>query len=120
MKKGIRLNGLDQERQALRLLCSNLIRPQTRMELCELLDPALFEELIHRVVFEEIRASGPLAAARLREMLPARVTNRGFPDFELTDLLGKGTATEAEIEELFESILQMVKQLHADNHELEN
>lgn len=100
---------LHQERQALRLLCSNLIRPRTRIELCKLLAPGLFQDLLHRVAFEEIQTAGAIPAARLREALPARITNRGFPDFELSQFLGKNTATASEIEELFQSVLELIR-----------
>jgi hypothetical protein len=112
---------LRQERQALRLLCSNLIRPQTRVELCNLLDPSLFQDTLHRVAFEEIRAAGAIPAARLREALPGRITNRGFPDFELLEFLGKEMASEQEIEELFMSALRLIQLRHEhDGTELEN
>jgi hypothetical protein len=100
------------ERQALRLLCSNLIRPATRVELCGLLDPSLFEDSLHRVVFEEIALLAALPAARLREELPGRIASRGFPDFELMAFLGKETATEQEIEELFMSVLRLIQWRH--------
>lgn len=102
------------ERQALRLLCSNLIRPSTRMELCNLLDSSLFQDVLHRVAFEEIRAAGAIPAARLREALPGRITNRGFPDFELLEFLEKETASEQEIEELFMSVLRLIQLRHED------
>jgi hypothetical protein len=110
-----------QERQALRLLCSNLIRPLTRIELCNLLHTSLFQDTLHKVVFEEIRSAGPVPAARLREALPGRVTNRGFPDFELMAFLGQDVASEQEIEYLFMSVLRLIKLRHEpDDHELEN
>jgi len=111
---------LRQERQALRLLCSNLIRPLTRIELCKLLAPALFQDALHRVAFEEIQTAGAIPAARLREALPARITNRGFPDFELGDLLGQNTASESEIEELFGSVLQLIRVGHANDEEFQH
>ncbi len=112
---------LQHERQALRLLCSNLIRPLTRMELCNLLAPSLFQDTLHRVAFEEIQATGAVPAARLREALPGRITNRGFPDFELLEFLGTDTATESEIEELFMSVLRMIRMGHAnDEDEFQN
>ena len=111
---------LRQERQALRLLCSNLIRPLTRMELCNLLAPSLFQDTLHRVAFEEIQAAGAVPAARLREALPARITNRGFPDFELMELLGRDTASENEIEELFLSVLRLIRLRHEGDDELQN
>jgi hypothetical protein len=112
---------MTEERQALRLLCSNLIRPLTRNELCSLLDPSVFQDTLHQVAFEEIRAAGQVPAHRLREELPGRITNRGFPDFELLEFLGKETATEGEIEELFMSVLRLIELRHGtDASELEN
>ena len=107
---------LRQERQALRLLCSNLIRPRTRMELCELLEASLFQDALYRVAFEEIQAAGAVSAARLRESLPARITNRGFPDFDMQSFLGQGTATESEVEDLFLSVLRLIR-LRQDGEE---
>ena len=56
------------ERNALRLLCSVLLKPGTRLEICRLLDPRVFHDPLRRVVFEEIRALGAVesrAAARV-------------------------------------------------------
>jgi hypothetical protein len=111
---------LRQERQALRLLCSNLIRPLTRIELCNLLATSLFQDTLHRVAFEEIQTAGAVPAARLREALPARITNRGFPDFELLEFLGQDTASESEIEELFMSMLKLIRLRHAGDDEFQN
>ena len=112
---------LRQERQALRLLCSNLVRAATRVELCNLLDGSLFQDTLHRVAFEEIRTAGAVPAKRLREELPGRITNRGFPDFELLEFLGKDLASEDEIEELFMSVLRLIQVRHeSDGSELEN
>ena len=108
------LEVLRQERQALRLLCSNLIRSRTRMELCQLLEPSLFQDALNRVAFEEIQTAGGVSAARLRESLPARITNRGFPDFDIHAFLGQDTATESEIEELFLSVLRLIRLRHGD------
>ncbi|HET7109072.1 MAG TPA: hypothetical protein VFI38_19820 [Candidatus Acidoferrum sp.] len=112
---------LRQERQALRLLCSNLIRATTRVELCGLLDSSLFQDELHRVAFEEIRSAGAVPAKRLREELPGRITNRGFPDFELLEFLGKDLASEGEIEQLFVSVLRLIQERHeSDGEELKN
>jgi hypothetical protein len=82
------------------------------VELCNLLDSSLFQDTLHRVAFEEIRAAGAIPAARLREALPGRITNRGFPDFELPEFLGKDKVSEQEIEELFMSLLRLIKFRH--------
>jgi hypothetical protein len=103
------------ERNTLRLLCSNLIRPATRVELSALLDASLFDDPLHQTVLEEISALGPVSPARLRELLPSRITNRGFPEFNLSEFLGRDQATEKEIEELFQSVLQMIEFRHRDD-----
>jgi hypothetical protein len=91
------------------------------MELCNLLDSSLFQDTLHRVAFEEIRTAGTVPAKRLREELPGRITNRGFPDFELLEFLGKDLASEDEIEELFMSVLRLIQERHeSDGNELEN
>ena len=68
------------ERDMLRLLCSVLIKPDTRVEICRMLGPTNFIEPLQRIVFEEIRALGPIDSTQLRLLLPVCVTNRGFPD----------------------------------------
>ena len=100
------------ERNALRLLCSNLIQPVTRVELLGLLEASLFSAGVHGVVFEEITALGEVPARKLRELLPVRVTNRGFPDFDLAEFLGRDQATEDEIEGMFASVLTLIELRH--------
>ena len=97
------------ERDMLRLLCSVLIKPGTRVEICRMLGPTNFIEPLQRVVFEEIRALGPIDSTQLRLLLPACVTSRGFPDFNLEDLLTPNLATEADIETLFQSALRLIE-----------
>lgn len=97
------------ERDTLRLLCSVLIKPGTRMEICKLLQPNVFGDGLRSTVFEEICALGPLPSRKLRALLPERVTNRGFPDFDLEELLAPKLASEQEIEKLFESALRLLK-----------
>ena len=96
------------ERDLLRLLCSVLVKPVTRVELCRLVDPSKFVEPLQRVLFEEIRALGAIDPKRLLESLPARVTNRGFPDFDLDDLLTPKLVSEQDIERLFQSALRLI------------
>lgn len=96
------------ERNTLRFLCSVLIKGGTRGEICRLLDPSVFQDPLRRVIFEEIRELGSIDSPRLRELLPARVTNRGFPDFDLESFLAPHEVTENEIDQLFESALQLL------------
>jgi hypothetical protein len=96
------------QKNTLRFLCSVLIKSGTRSEICKLLDPDVFDDPLHRVVFEEIREMGSMDSRRLRELLPARVTNRGFPHFDLKQLLAPYEVSEKEIDHLFESALQLL------------
>jgi hypothetical protein len=97
------------ERNTLRLLCSMLVKPGTRLEICRLLHPNDFLDPLRRTVFEEVQAAGIASSKQLLSALPARVTGRGFPDFNLEKLLAPKLASEAEIEQLFESTLHLLK-----------
>lgn len=97
------------ERNTLRLLCSVLVKPGTRLEICRLLHPGDFLDPLRRVVFEEVQAAGVLTSKQLRATLPSRVRSRGFHDFDLDKLLAPKLASEAEIEQLFESTLRLLK-----------
>src|SRR2546421_4852397 len=75
-------HGLQLERNTLRFLCSVLIKSGTRVEICKLLDPRVFEDALQRVVFEEIRELGSIDSRRLRELLPAAgIDGSKFSDF---------------------------------------
>jgi len=102
------------QNSSISFLCHVLIKGGTRTEICKLLDPSVFEDPLHRVVFEEIRDMGSVDSRRLRELLPARVTNRGFPDFDLKQLLAPYEVSEKEIDHLFESALQLLDLSHPD------
>jgi len=98
----------EMERDTLRLLCSVLLKPATRVELCRLLDSDKFHEPLQRILFEEIRALGAVDAKQLLQLLPARMINRGFPDFELRDLLEPKLVSEDQIEKLFQNSLRLM------------
>ena len=106
------------ERNTLRFLCSVLIKGGTRGEICRLLDPEVFQDPLRRVIFEEIRQLGSIDSRLLRQLLPARVTNRGFPDFDLREFLAPCEVGEKEIDQLFESALQLLELSHPDKEKL--
>src|SRR5258705_2952370 len=80
---------LRQERQALRLLCSNLVRAATRVELCNLLDSSLFQDTLHRVAFEEIRTAGAAPGKRRLRGVSGRRSQRGLSGFCVVGFLRK-------------------------------
>ena len=98
------------ERDLLRLLCSMLVKPVTRVELCRLVNPEKFVDPTQRIVFEEIRALGQIDAKLLLQLLPARVTNRGgFPDFDLdVNCSLPNSSAKQDIEKLFQSALRLI------------
>ena len=108
MKPGNVSDHGEMERDTLRLLCSVLLKPATRVELCRLLDSEKFHEPMRRIVFEEIRALGAVDARQLLQLLPTRVTNRGFPDFDLRELLEPKLVSEEQIEKLFQNSLRLM------------
>src|ERR1700732_2432019 len=89
------------QKNTLRFLCSVLIKSGTRSEICKLLDPGVFKDPLHRAVFEEIREMGSVESRRFRELWPVRVATRGFPDFDLNQLLAPHEVSEKEIDHLF-------------------
>lgn len=109
-----RVSRQQMERDALRLLCSDLITPETRAQLAGMVNHRAFGDDLNRVVYEEIVGCGPVPARRLRELLPGRVTLRGFPDFELTEFLGR-SGTEDDIDKLFESLLELTEEPQAES-----
>lgn len=94
------------ERDAMRLLCSDFIEPETRERLAGLLKTYVFVDGVNEAVYESIVSVGAVPARRLRELLPGRVTNLGFPDFELKEYLGQSGATD-DIDKLFEHLLEL-------------
>lgn len=93
----------------MRLLCSVLIQPKTRQEFCNSLTPDVFLDPVRRTLFEEISGLGAIPSKQLRELLPARVTNRGFPDFDLDELLEPKVVNEAELAKLFEGVFRLLQ-----------
>lgn len=102
------------ERDAVRLLCSDLIDAETRGRLAGLLRTYVFEGELNDAVYEAILSAGAVSSKRLRELLPGRVTNLGFPDFDLKDYLGQGEAVD-DIDRLFEHLLELTDDSSQEN-----
>jgi|SRR5271170_225237 len=102
------------ERDAIRLLCSDLIDPENRERLATMLKNYVFGDHLNDAVYEAILSVGAVPARRLRELLPGRVTNLGFPDFELKDYLGQSGSTD-DIDKLFEHLLELTDGYPEDN-----
>jgi hypothetical protein len=97
------------EQDAIRLLCSDLIDPETRQRLAALLSAHVFSDQLNHAMYEAVVGIGTVSSRRLRELLPGRVTNLGFPDFELKEYLGQNGATD-DIDKLFEHLLELTEE----------
>jgi hypothetical protein len=102
------------ERDAIRLLCSDLVEPLYREQLASMLKNYEFVDDLNDAVYEAVVSIGPVATRRLRELLPGRVTNLGFPDFELKEYLGQSGATD-DIDKLFEHLLELTDDYPDEN-----
>jgi hypothetical protein len=91
------------ERNTLRLLCAEGLEAEKRDALCQRLQAELFLDPIHRVLFEEICDLSAADTQRLRELLPTRLTNRGFPDADLAVFLSVEAAAPESLTEWFRS-----------------
>lgn len=96
------------EWELLRGLCSASLPAPARLRLSLALQGELFHSLEHRLAFAEIRAlaqRAPAASpAQFRELLPARITARGFPDFPFDSLFNPETVPAAELEPRLEAL----------------
>lgn len=77
------------ERRNIQFLCSGKLSAEERTELCQKWKAEQFVDQTHRILFEEIVRLGAVSERQLRELLPARVTNRGFPDVEIHEYFGE-------------------------------
>jgi hypothetical protein len=102
------------ERDAIRLLCSDLVEPLYREQLASILKNYVFVDDLNDAVYEAIVGAGAVPARRLRELLPGRVTNLGFPDFELKEYLGQNGSTD-DIDKLFEHLLELTDDYPDEN-----
>jgi hypothetical protein len=102
------------ERDAIRLLCSDLVEPLYREQLASILKNYAFVDDLNDAVYEAIVGAGTVPARRLRELLPGRVTNLGFPDFELKEYLGQGGSAD-DIDKLFEHLLELTDEYPDEN-----
>jgi len=84
------------------------------MQLADMVSEDAFGDGLNRVVYGEIVGVGPVTARRLRELLPGRVTLRGFPDFELKEFLGPSGAVD-DIDKLFENLLDLTEEVRVES-----
>jgi hypothetical protein len=72
---------LDDERQVLRALCQGVLHNPTSLNTMR---TYRWHESLHQVIFDFLISMPGANAELIREQLPALLTRRGFPDFDLS------------------------------------
>ena len=72
---------VEDERQVLRTLCQGELDRSARLNT---LRGYCWRESLHQVIFDLLMIMPGADAKLLREQLPARLTTRGFPDFDIS------------------------------------
>lgn len=90
----------DLERRVLRALCGENSEAEGREFAGRRLAGYRWCEPVHRVIFEVIMNFSSAARHTLREQLPARLTRRGFPDFDFEPLFDAPRLAPGELEQL--------------------
>jgi hypothetical protein len=76
------------ERQLLSALCASDLDRQMRAEIIERLRAHTFADPDYEVIFRALAKMPPAPIARIHETLGARLTLLGFPDIDVTPILG--------------------------------
>jgi hypothetical protein len=95
----------DLERRVLCALCGEDGAIEARQMARHRLEDYQWREPVHRVIFEVITNFPSLGSRMLREQLPARLTRRGFPDFDFESVFESQALRPGELEELIRKLL---------------
>lgn len=78
------------EREVLRALCAVELSSKERERALSSLAKYRFRDAHHQIFFDVLREIPSASPALLRERLPALLTRRGFPDFDMEFFLSAG------------------------------
>jgi hypothetical protein len=87
------------ERQVLAALCAGTREGSVREMARKHLAAYAWSEAAHQTIFEIVMGFPSAGEAALRDQLPARLTRRGFPDFDFDDLFACPQPSDAQAEE---------------------
>lgn len=93
---------LDAERRVLQVLCQGTPQGPVVDQARASLGGYRWSDPVHQVIFEIVLGLPPDATQAIRDLLPARLTRRGFPDFAIDDLFRPHGLTKAEAVRLIE------------------
>jgi hypothetical protein len=90
------------ERLALQAISSATPEGKVRETARRILAGYCWREPFHQVMFEALMSTEDSRV--IRELLPARLTRKGFPDFDIDDLFEPSGLSPEQIQQLFERI----------------
>jgi|SRR6516225_12365979 hypothetical protein len=91
---------VENERQVLRALCQDTLATRARLNT---LRSYCWREPLHQVIFDFLISMPSANPELMREQLPAHLTRRGFPDFDLT-CFQPNTLAGKDVERLIERL----------------
>ncbi len=91
------------ERQALRAICQGGV---DRQEAQALLARYRWRDQVHQAVFQIVASTPALSPELLRQQLPARLTNAGFPDFPWEEFFQPQGVSREEAERLLRELAE--------------
>lgn len=94
----------EKERRVLRALCQGTFEGNVRASARALLAGYRWREPLHQVIYEAILAIPGDTPGVIQSELPARLTRRGFPDFQLDDLFRSQNLSKDEVEGLMREL----------------
>lgn len=98
----------DLERRLLQALCSEGAGNQEHEIASRGLAGYVWREPVHQAIFEIVMGFPPASSRVLREQVPARLTRRGFPDFDFESLFDAPGVMPDEVEHLIGALLGKV------------
>ncbi|HKS97630.1 MAG TPA: hypothetical protein VJV74_16055 [Terriglobia bacterium] len=94
----------EKEGRVLRALCQGTFEGSVRASARSLLAGYPWREPLHQVIFEAILAIPSDTPEVIQNELPARLTRRGFPDFQLNDIFASQNLSKDEVEGLMREL----------------
>ncbi|HKZ51674.1 MAG TPA: hypothetical protein VJ085_00185 [Candidatus Acidoferrales bacterium] len=78
---------LNMEQAVLRALCTGALEGPARQQALRWLDAYAFQDVIHQLIFDALREIRVEQPELIRQQLPARLTQKGFPEVDFEKFL---------------------------------
>ncbi len=92
------------ELRVLQALCQGTPQGSIREETRRLLHSYSWQDQLYQVIYEALLSIPSESPEMIRSQLPARMTRRGFPDFEIEALFTPHARSKAEIEKIMQQL----------------